>query len=93
MTRLVRWLIATTDQFPLIITDSEEGCISSKQFNLNFEKLHYFEHFIFYTFISATGIFISANRDLTVPCAYCISNKTGTGRSCLFVVRNANYLS
>jgi hypothetical protein len=49
MTRLVRWLIATTDQFPLIITDSEEGCISSKQFNLIFEKLHYFEHFLFST--------------------------------------------
>jgi hypothetical protein len=76
MTRLVRWLIATTDQFPLIITDSEEGCISSKQLILNFEKQQYFEKIHFLHLHFSNKIFISANRDLTVPCAYCISNET-----------------
>jgi hypothetical protein len=61
MTRLVRWLIATTDQFPLIVSQrARRAAVAAK---INFKTFYKILKVIYYTFISATAtIFISANE-------------------------------
>jgi hypothetical protein len=63
MTRLVRWLIATTDQFPLIVSQIARRAAFAAN-KINFKTfVQILKKFIFYTFISATAtVFISANE-------------------------------
>jgi hypothetical protein len=90
MTRLVKWLIATEVQFPLIVsTHKGRGGLQLQQ-KLNFKTFYKFWKFqILHLHFSNSNRFFFSERDLTAPCTT-VSALGLPGRSCLIVVQNAS---